>query len=395
GSKDLETILVVEDDPVSRKMVQQILLKNGYQVETAQNGCEAVEQVKELPDLIVLDCMMPEMDGYEFCRYLRKTNCYADIPVIFLTAKTDTRDKVKGFHAGGTDYVTKPVCSDELLARIRTHLDLSRSRKELRRRANKSERIVEHQSGRLNQVRVGQENLMSDPSGFSELNIAVRFQPTLEAGGDFYEISHLGDDMFGFMVADVSGHDLGVAYLTGALKALTASFINETLSVSETFIMLNTSLCKFLPDGSYVSVCYVKFSFSRMSLNVINAGHPNLLVLPRGQQPNYLDLVGDVLGVFDTVRCDFQSLDVQSGDRVFLYTDGLIEEYPDSQGKRGSRIFGAKEFKEQIALRSNDPLQETVDGVVDDLVERCNGKIDDDIVLMGIEFQETHYDRNQ
>ena len=196
----------------------------------------------------------------------------------------------------------------------------------------------------------------------------------------------MGDDLFGFLMADVSGHDLGVAYLTGALKALTASFINETLSVSETFIMLNTSLCKFLPEGNYVSVCYVKFSFSRMSLDVINAGHPNLLVLPRGQQPYTLDLAGDVLGVFDTIRCDFQSLDVQSGDRVFLYTDGLIEEYPDSQGKRGSRIFGTKEFKEQVALRSNDPLQETVDGVVDDLVERCTGRIDDDIVLMGIEF---------
>ncbi|MCH9022509.1 MAG: serine/threonine-protein phosphatase, partial [Planctomycetes bacterium] len=167
---------------------------------------------------------------------------------------------------------------------------------------------------------------------------------------------------------------------------LTASFINETLSVNETFIMLNNSLCKFLPDGSYVSVCYVKFSFSRMSLDVINGGHPNLLVLPQGEQPYALDLAGDVLGVFDTVRCDFQSLDVKSGDRVFMYTDGLIEGYPDSQGKQGSRIFGAKQFKEQVAIRSGDSLKETVDGVVDDLIERCAGKIDDDVVLMGIEF---------
>ncbi|WDP83795.1 MAG: response regulator [Desulfobacter sp.] len=119
-------VLAVDDKPKNLQFLGRLLSDNGYEVAMAQNGSQAINFVqKESPDLILLDIMMPEMDGYEVCRQLKQDVGACHIHVIFLTAKTDTQDVVKGFEAGGVDYVTKPFNSAELLARIRTHVDLN------------------------------------------------------------------------------------------------------------------------------------------------------------------------------------------------------------------------------------------------------------------------------
>lgn len=118
-------ILVVDDNPQNLKFLGQLLSENGYEVGMAQNGQQALNFVnKNLPDLILLDIMMPEIDGFEVCKTLKSKLSTRHIPVIFLTAKTETDDIVKGFDAGGVDYVTKPFNSAELLSRIRTHIEV-------------------------------------------------------------------------------------------------------------------------------------------------------------------------------------------------------------------------------------------------------------------------------
>ncbi|MBU2629903.1 MAG: response regulator, partial [Proteobacteria bacterium] len=118
-------ILAVDDKPQNLQFLGKLLSDNGYEVGMAQNGQQALNFVKKNePDLILLDIMMPDMDGYEVCRHLKADFSLRHIPVIFLTAKTDSTDIVKGFDTGGVDYVTKPFNSAELLARIRTHIEL-------------------------------------------------------------------------------------------------------------------------------------------------------------------------------------------------------------------------------------------------------------------------------
>ena len=118
-------ILAVDDNTQNLQFLGKLLSDNGYEVGVAQNGDQALNFVKRYdPDLILLDIMMPDMDGYEVCRQLKKDFSAQYIPIIFLTAMTDSRDIVKGFDAGGADYVTKPFHSAELMARIRTHLEL-------------------------------------------------------------------------------------------------------------------------------------------------------------------------------------------------------------------------------------------------------------------------------
>jgi class 3 adenylate cyclase len=124
-------ILVVEDTPANIQALSATLKEKGYQVSVATSGNQALEIVERVrPDLVLLDVMMPEVDGFETCRRLKASATTRDIPVIFLTARTETEDIVKGFELGAVDYVPKPFNAPELLARVHTHLTMDRLHRE-------------------------------------------------------------------------------------------------------------------------------------------------------------------------------------------------------------------------------------------------------------------------
>ncbi len=125
-------ILIVDDTVKNIQVLGTVLKEQGYQINVAQNGQQALDQVEKVkPDLILLDVMMPEMDGFEACRHLKANPNTEEIPVIFLTAKVETEDVVKGFELGAVDYVTKPFNPTELLVRVDTHLSLYHLRRKL------------------------------------------------------------------------------------------------------------------------------------------------------------------------------------------------------------------------------------------------------------------------
>ncbi len=379
-------ILVVDDDEFMRLLISTVLRSEGYTLTMADGGREALNKAQHSrPDLILLDCEMPDLHGHEVCRLLRADPAFNNVPVFFLTGSTSSSDKQKGFAVGGSDYITKPLDRDELLARIRVHLDLAEAHNQIQRQAIMLTETVKHQAGRLDQVKTGQERILRS-STFEEIKTGVRFMPAYEAGGDFYDIVRLSDDQFGFMVADVSGHDLGVAYLTGAMKALTANFTSEALTVSETMLLLNGGLTKFLPAGQYVTACYAKLCTSARTLEIICAGHPAPLFHEHGGQIQAIDLTGDILGMHESVLCESSTLNVHPLDRLYLYSDGLIEGWTDPEGKEGSRAYGMDRVGELLASKSDQSLQEAVDFVVDELLEENDGSVADDVVLLGIEF---------
>jgi signal transduction histidine kinase/DNA-binding response OmpR family regulator len=120
-----KTILVVDDDPINLEMISAWLRKTGFQTLIARNGNRAVQSAASgQPDLILLDVMMPDIDGFETCQLLKSDSSTKNIPVIFMTALTDTENKIRGFEAGAVDYITKPVREEEFFARIVTHLNL-------------------------------------------------------------------------------------------------------------------------------------------------------------------------------------------------------------------------------------------------------------------------------
>jgi signal transduction histidine kinase len=125
-------ILVVDDTPNNLRLLIEVLSQEGYQVRPAPNGERALSAARlQPPDLILLDIMMPGMDGYEVCRTLKEEAATRDIPVIFLSALDEVFNKMEAFDAGGVDYVTKPFEAREVLARVATHLKISRLQQEL------------------------------------------------------------------------------------------------------------------------------------------------------------------------------------------------------------------------------------------------------------------------
>ncbi|MDM8568120.1 hybrid sensor histidine kinase/response regulator [Thiotrichales bacterium HSG1] len=132
---ETSTLLLVDDIPTNLKMLFSYLKSIGFKVRIANNGEKALEQAERTPpDLILLDVMMPNMDGFEVCQRLKANYKTKDIPVIFMTAKTETVDKVKGFDVGAVDYVTKPIQQEEVLARINAHLTIRSLQKSLQQK---------------------------------------------------------------------------------------------------------------------------------------------------------------------------------------------------------------------------------------------------------------------
>lgn len=197
-------VLIVDDTPANIHTLTAMLKEKGYQISVATNGRQALDAVKRIrPDLILLDVMMPEMDGFETCAQLKASSEFHDIPIIFLTAKTDTEDIVHGFELGAVDYVAKPFNSHELLARVNTHLSIDRLRRENERLllnilpAAIAERLksgAEHIADNFAEVTV----LFADIVGFTELAGSMAAEQVVDLLNDL------------FTRFDLAARDLGI-----------------------------------------------------------------------------------------------------------------------------------------------------------------------------------------
>ncbi len=126
------SILIVDDGPTNLQVLGKILGSEKHEIFLASDGIKGLELAQaELPDLILLDILMPRMDGFEVCRRLKQEHITKDIPIIFISALHETSEKVKGFQIGGVDYITKPIQREEVIARVDVHLGLKRSQEEL------------------------------------------------------------------------------------------------------------------------------------------------------------------------------------------------------------------------------------------------------------------------
>ncbi|MCC5634342.1 response regulator [Nostoc sp. CHAB 5844] len=157
------SILVVDDVPINIKILLEILTQAGYRVSVAKNGKSALEKVeKAIPNLILLDVMMPGMDGFETCRLLKANPKTKDIPIIFMTALSEPVNKVKGLQLGAVDYITKPIEHEEVLARINVHLELRRTQLKL---------AQEEKMSSLGQLVAGIAHEINNPVNFISGNL--------------------------------------------------------------------------------------------------------------------------------------------------------------------------------------------------------------------------------
>jgi len=153
-NKKRSNVLIVDDFYQNIRIVANILKRENYQMTFAQTGKSALECTKTKDfDLILMDIVLPNMDGYEVCKALKKNSETKDVPVIFLTGKTDTESILKGFEIGASDYVTKPFNESELLARVKTHLKLKKARDIQNQLISEKENLISELQKALEEIR--------------------------------------------------------------------------------------------------------------------------------------------------------------------------------------------------------------------------------------------------
>lgn len=367
--KPLGTILVVDDEPINIMVLKGVLSKEGYCVHSAQNGGQALELARSLrPDMILLDVMMPGESGFDTCRKLKADAGTEHIPVMFITSLDDLSCKLEGLDMGAVDYITKPFMAQEVLARVRSHMNFNLSQRT----------IINAQASRLGQVRAAQMALLVHPEALPQAKFAVQFLPALEAGGDFYDVVALEDGVCAYFLADVSGHDLGASFITSSLKALFRQHAVEGRPPADILSAMNAILCDITTEEVYLTAVCLCLDRQRGTYRLASGGHPPVVGLLGGSARSF-DSPGLPLGMFE--NAEFAGLEgpIATGDRFFLYTDGLAE---NSGHYVTSDVFRTR-MVESCLHNGVLPLPVAVSNMLDELTGAAQPV--DDVVLLGVE----------
>ncbi|MFC5354747.1 PP2C family protein-serine/threonine phosphatase [Azospirillum himalayense] len=381
----LETarVLVVDDNRVNRHLLQALLERGGVtRIEMAEDGNDALARLDSFrPDLILLDLMMPNLDGFEMCRRLRALPAWKDLPVLVQSSLNRAEDRAKAFAAGATDYVTKPINAVELLARVRIHL-------QNRALLHDLQRFRERTESELSLARKMQERLMPSPGRLAEMEaaagvgIAAHFAPSSELGGDFWDLRHDGGEpgrgrgrTMLYMV-DFSGHGVGAALNTFRLHAICQQMDVSGLTPGEFLSTVNRRLCALLPNGQFATMLAGVVEPAEDRFVYASAGSTRPMVwAPGDAEPLLGDSAGLPLGLLASAEYEERSLPLPPGGRLFLYSDGAIEIAV------GNDVLDEPGLAALVAERMGETDSgRFLDGLLDRL--RAIGPIDDDLTAL-------------
>jgi serine phosphatase RsbU (regulator of sigma subunit) len=375
-----KSILIVDDTPINIGVISGAL-KDSFATKVATSGEKAlaIASGKDKPDLILLDIMMPEMDGYEVCRRLKANPDTRDIPVIFLTSQTEAEDETKGFEVGAVDYIHKPFSAAVVKARVRTHLMLREAHAQI------AQQLVEINT-ELEMARQIQLSILpSSTPKITGMDIVARYIPMTSVAGDFYDFIRVDDRHLGILIADVSGHGLPAALIASMLQVALTAQARHVSEPGKVLAGLNQALCgKF--QHNFVTAAYVYVDLEKNFMNYGGAGHPPLLLWRKstGGASQLLEN-GLVLGQFEEATYDSLQVPIEAGDRFFLYTDGIPESSNPAQEE-----FGTDRIMKSMEKNNKLPAGPFVDALLLELagwLQQPPGEgHKDDISLLAVDF---------
>ena len=331
-------ILIVDDTPTNIGVISGAL-KDTYKTKIATNGEKALAlaSAEEKPDLILLDIVMPGMDGYEVCSRLKSDPATSEIPVIFLTGQTGAEDETRGFEVGAVDYVHKPFSPAVVRARVRSHILLREARAQL------AEQLLalnsELEMARQIQLSILPHSIPALPG----LEIAARFLPMTSVAGDFYDFIQVDDKHIGILIADVSGHGLPSALIASMLQVALKGQAHHASEPTKVLTGLNLALCgKFAQN--FVTAAYIYMDLENHLLRYAGAGHPPVLHWRNsaGKTGQVLEN-GLVLGMVEEAGYEALELTLEPRDRYVLYTDGVVE-----AANPARELYGTDQFMQFI-----------------------------------------------
>ncbi len=397
---EVTRILVVDDTASNIQVLVQILRSEGdFSISVANNGLQALEQMEKVkPDLVLLDIIMPELDGYETCKRMKQDEDLSDIPVIFLSAKIEADDQVKAFDVGGVDYVTKPFNSIELMARVRTHLDLKKSHDEIRNQVillsqarSELELKLAVMEADLQSAEVVQQTLLPHSAPIhDDYKIAFRYRPMEVVGGDYICFPPLLKNKQGFFIGDLTGHGVSAALYMSLLKFITDTlFTSYSCDPQELLTKLNSQLFGKL-SCSFITAIYGVLTLDEKGESyhclLAGAGHTKPILYDHQKRSHsYQNLPnGPAIGILPEFGATNYALQLHKGSRLYLYTDGLTE-----SENCNSEELGNDRFLEIVEAGYDLCLEKTLENILRSVDDFRGGQAStDDVTILVFEINQ-------
>ncbi len=400
------SVLVVDDSAAQRKLVALQLSRWGYQVTEADSGDAALQMCQRQKfEIILSDWMMPGMDGLAFCKAFRALPRESYGYFILLTSKSEKTEIASGLENGADDFVTKPVNSDELRARLRAGERILMMQEELFEKNDlisstlqELQKVYDSLDRDLIEARKLQQTLVRDRlRDFGRAQAALMLHSSGHVGGDLVGSFVIDDNRLGVFSIDVSGHGVASAMMTARLAGLLAGASpaqNLALRVNdagqrdawppcELAVRLNNLMLDEIQVEQYFTMAYAELDVTTGNGILVQAGHPHPVILRKN---GTIDTVGDgglPIGLIPDVSFDQVEFHLAPGDRLFLVSDGVTE-CMDSKGVELGAEGLEKILKNNIALSSPDLLE----ALVWDLHSYAeNGDFSDDVSGLILDYR--------
>lgn len=397
---DRPLILIIDDSPKSLYL-REVL--NDYGLIMASSGREGLKAAEENnPDLVLLSAVLKDGKGFEVCRSLKKIPGHRELPLIFISAEADPEDKVRGLALGAADFICEPFVSGEILARVRTQLEIHRLNRNLRRANEKlSSALVEIRKQNrtlkmeLEAAAAVQRALLPGPAqDIPNLKFEWRLSPSASVAGDLLDWYVLDESKIGFYLVDVSGHGAASGLMAASIhQALTPRFdrsclVRGLVSASCGWVPtppdeIGRELEKIFPYDrfeKYFTMVYGILNHRTGLLSYLTAGHPRpVLVQERGEFKE-LKTTGPPIGL-GAGGFDLEETIMEPGDRLFIYSDGITE----AEGENG--FYGRQRLLETLQTTRGMNLDRSLNLVMEDLASFRGAKAPlDDVACLGLEL---------
>lgn len=354
-------VLIVDDEQANRLILRAMLKKSGHEVFEACNGQEAIDLFEEhQPELVLMDVMMPVMDGYDATRVIKEKSSKHFTPVIFLTAITDEDALVKCVESGGDDFLTKPYNRTILQAKIAA---MERIRQLNHTVTVQNHELAEYHTYIQHEQEVAEKifsKLMQQ--GETDLPMINTFRESAATfNGDIFLVSRQPSGVIYLLVGDFTGH--GLAAALGALPAtqIFYAMCKKGFSIDEIIVEINHRLKSLLPTGMFLAASLLQLDPSTSTASIWHGGLPDIIMVS-GLDKSVTKLASQhlPLGVIDKNCLNFtaEHIVLKSNDRIIIYTDGLIETF-----NKDGDIFGMERLDKLI-----DEIKHTEDNYVDRII---------------------------
>lgn len=365
-----QTILAVDDDVDILDVLEMSLDSDGFDVITASDGLAAIEKAKShVPDLILLDLMMPKMDGFEVIDNLRANSQTRAIPVIMLTARAQITEKLQGLDAGADDYITKPFDLKELTARIKAVLGRTQPTKYINPLIGAmgdwfSETGVEQLASHLETAATIQQRLLpQSPPNLPGFDINGILRSSTSVSGDFYDFIPLDDGCLGIIIADVRGKGIPAALLMVMIRTALRLVCRQESSPAAVIKSINDLLVIDTEPDLFATMVYGILNPKTLTFTYSNAGHcPPLHLKNTGNRNqrtigiqgknlaiHQLRTGGMIAGSFDFAEFENETVQLQYGDTIFFYTDGITE----AEREKDGAFYGEERLLDVIRSSKN------------------------------------------